>query len=182
MLERATTGAKRQPATGFEFDLAKAWAASRHNPVRVHQAWRALYKGYGIARQQFPDVDWISLVAILDVIAVARAHGRRVDISYLAEEMGWPRTTALRRLRKYDESGYLMLSREGRHTYVDDTPQSRRAASKMIDVVIDGIDRGFGPHRMDRQHETSAAVTQIGPPRRHPLGSTQAARRAERIS
>ena len=88
MLEQATTGAKRQPAAGPEFDLTKAWADSRHNPARVHQAWRALYRGYGVARQQFPDVDWISLIAILGVIAMARAHGRRVDISYLAEEMG----------------------------------------------------------------------------------------------
>jgi hypothetical protein len=143
MLGRATTGAKRQPAAGPEFDLTKAWADSRHNPARVHQAWRALYKGYGAARQQFPDVDWISLIAIFDIIAMARADRRRVDISYLAEEMGWPRTTALRRLRKYAGSGYLTLAREGRHTYIDDTRESRRAALKMIDAVIDSIGRSF---------------------------------------
>jgi hypothetical protein len=181
ILERATTGGQRQPAAGPEFDLTKAWADSRHDPARVHQAWRALYRGYGVARQQFPDVDWISLIAILAVIAVARAHGRRVDISYLAEEMSWPRTTALRRLRKYDGSGYLVLSREGRHTYVDNTLQCRRVALKMIDVVIESIDRGVGPRPIDGRHETSASVTQFGPPRRHPPGPTHPVRRARRI-
>jgi hypothetical protein len=87
-------------------------------------------------------VDWLSLIAILDVIAMARAHRRRVDISYLAEELGWPRTTALRRLRKYGGSGYLILTREGRHTYVDNTLAARRAALKVIDMVIDTIDSG----------------------------------------
>jgi hypothetical protein len=129
MLERATRGTRRQPAPGPEFDLSRAWAA--------------LYRAYAVARQQFSDVDWISLIAILDVIAMARAHGRRVDISYLAEEMSWPRTTALRRLRKYAGSGYLTLAREGRHTYVNDTLESRRRALKTIEVVIDSINRSF---------------------------------------
>jgi hypothetical protein len=57
--------------------------------------------------------------------------------------MRWPRTTALRRLQNYAGSGYLTLSREGRHTYVDDTIKSGRAALKMIDVVIDSIDNEF---------------------------------------
>lgn len=125
-------------AAAPEFDLARAWADSRHGPARVYQTWRALYKAYGSARQQFPDVDWISLIAILDVIAMARANRRRVDVSYLAEEMGWPRTTALRRLQHYAGSGYLTLTRQGRHTYVDDTPESQRAALRMLDVLIDG--------------------------------------------
>ena len=131
---------KSPPSARPEFDLAKAWADSRYSPAQVYQIWRALYKAYGLARRQFPDVDWISLIAILDVIAMARANHRRVDISYLAEEMGWPRTTALRRLQNYAGSGYLTLTREGRHTYVDNTLKSRRAALKMIDVVIDNID------------------------------------------
>jgi hypothetical protein len=143
MLERATRGTRRQPAPGPEFNLSRAWADSKHDPACVYRAWRALYRAYAVARQQFSDVDWISLIAILDVIAMARAHGRRVDISYLAEEMSWPRTTALRRLRRYDGSGHLKLSREGRHTYVDDTLESRRRALKMIDVVIDSINCSF---------------------------------------
>jgi hypothetical protein len=129
-----------------EFDLAKAWADSRHSPALVYEAWRALYKAYGAARKQFPDVDWISLIAIFDVIAIARANRRRVDISYLAEEVGWPRTTALRRLQKYAGFGYLTLTRDGRHTYVDNTAASRRAALKMIDAMIDSIDGILGPH------------------------------------
>jgi hypothetical protein len=128
------------------------------------------YKAYGSARHQFPNVDWISFVVILNVIAVARANRRRVDISYLAEEMGWPRTTALRRLRRYAGLGYLTLTREGRHTYVDNTLKSRRAALRMIDGVIDSIDRSFGPHPADRRRETSAPVSQVGPPRQHPPG------------
>lgn len=124
-------------STATEFDLAKAWSDSRHGPARVYQTWRALYKVYGAARRQFPDVDWISLIVILDVIAMARANRRRVDISYLAEEMGWPRTTALRRLRHYAGSGYLTLTREGRHTYIDSTVLSQRAALQMIDLLID---------------------------------------------
>lgn len=134
--------AKAQASAGPEFDLAKAWADSRYGPVRVYQIWRALYKAYGSARQQFPDVDWISLIAILDVIAMARANRRRADISYMAEEMGWPRTTTLRRLQRYAGSGYLTLTREGRHTYIDNTRDSRRAALRMIDVLIDSIDKG----------------------------------------
>jgi hypothetical protein len=83
----------------------------------------------------------VSLIAILDVIAMARANRRRVDVSYLAEEMGWPRTTTLRRLQRYAGSGYLTLTREGRHTYIDNTRESRSAALKMIDVLIDSIDK-----------------------------------------
>jgi hypothetical protein len=112
----------------------------------VYEAWRALYRAHGSARRQFPDVDWISLIAILDVIAMARANRRRVDISYLAEEMGWPRTTALRRLQNYAGSGYLTLSREGRHTYVDNTRKSRRRSLKVIDVMIDSIDTAAWPN------------------------------------
>ena len=107
---------KRQSSAGPEFDLAKAWADSRHSPAQVDHAWRALYKAYGAARRRFPGVDWISLVALLDVIAVALANRRRVDISYLAAELGWPRTSALRRLQRYAGSGHLTLTREGRHT------------------------------------------------------------------
>ena len=132
-------GAQRPLAPGPEFDLAKAWADSRYSPAHVYRVWRALYKAYGSARQQFPDVDWISLIAILDVIAMARANRRRVDISYLAEEMGWPRTTTLRRLQRYAGSGYLTLTRNGRHTYVDNTRESRRSALRMIDVLIESI-------------------------------------------
>lgn len=106
-LRRAGHQAPAEP----EFDLAKAWADSRYSPARVYRVWRALYKAYGAARQQFPDVDWVSLIAILDVIAMARASRRRVDVSYLAAEMGWPRTTALRRLQRYAGSGYLTLTR-----------------------------------------------------------------------
>jgi hypothetical protein len=135
---------KCQASAVPEFDLAKAWAASKYSPPVVYQIWRVLYKAYASARQQFPDVDWISLIAILDVIAVARANRRRVDVSYLAAEMGWPRTTALRRLRRYAGFGYLTLTREGRHTYVDNTHESRRAALKMIDVMIDNIAHTFG--------------------------------------
>ena len=138
--------AKYQVSAGPEFNLAKAWADSKYSPALVYQTWRALYKAYGSARQQFPDVDWISLIAILDVIDMARANRRRVDISYLAEEMGWPRTTALRRLQNYAGCGYLTLTREGRHTYVDNTIKSRRAALKMIDVVIDSIDSTHEPN------------------------------------
>jgi uncharacterized membrane protein len=134
-----------QPAAGPELDLAKAWADSKYSPALVYKTWGALYKAYASARKQFPDVDWISLVAILDIIALARAGRRRVDISCLAEEMGWPRTTALRRLQRYAGSGYLTLTREGRHTYVDNTPRSRRAALRMIDVLIDSIDHHIRP-------------------------------------
>lgn len=142
--------AESQASAGPEFDLARTWADSKHSPARVYQIWRALYKAYGSARRQFPDVDWISLIAILDVIAMARANRRRVDISYLAEEMGWPRTTALRRLQCYAGSGYLTLTRQGRHTYVDNTPKSRRAALRMIDVVIDSIDGQIGSNPTTR--------------------------------
>lgn len=137
---------KRQASAVPEFDLTKAWADSKYSPPVVYQIWRVLYKAYASARQQFPDVDWISLIAILDVIAVARANRRRVDISYLAVEMGWPRTTTLRRLQRYAASGYLTLTREGRHTYIDNTRESRRAALRMIDVLIDGIDKAE-PHK-----------------------------------
>jgi hypothetical protein len=177
-----TSRAKRVRAAGPEFDLAKAWVDSNYSPAVVYQMWRALYKAYGAARKQFPDVDWISLIAILDVIAVARANRRRVDVSYLAEELGWPRTTALRRLQKYAGSGYLTLTREGRHTYVDNTRESRRAALKVIDVVIDHIERTFGPHPIDRQLETSAPVSHVDPPRRHLLGPVHPKRTPEPIS
>jgi hypothetical protein len=169
-------------AAGPEFDLAKAWADSNYSPAVVYQMWRALYKAYSTARQQFPDVDWISLIAILDVIAVARANRRRVDVSYLAEEMRWPRTTALRRLQKYARSGYLTLTREGRHTYVDNTRESRRAALKVIDVVIDSIDRSFGPHPIMKRRETSAPVRQVKPPRRPLPGPIHRRRTPEPIS
>jgi hypothetical protein len=174
--------AKRDGPSGPEFDLTKAWAASNYSPPVVYEVWHALYKAYNTARQQFPDVDWISLIAILDVIAVARANRRRVDISYLAEEMGWPRTTALRRLQKYAGSGYLTLSREGRHTYVDNTLESRRAALKVIDVVIDTIDRSFGLHLINSRRETSAPVGQIESPRRHLLAPTHPGRAPGSIS
>jgi hypothetical protein len=128
-----------------DFDLSKAWEDSRHSPALVYEAWHALYKAYGSARKQFPEVDWISLMAILNVIAMARANGRRVDVSYLAAEIGWPRTTALRRLQKYAGFGYLTLTRNGRHTYVDNTVESRRAALKIIDAMIDSIDGIFRP-------------------------------------
>jgi hypothetical protein len=140
----------RQASAGPEFNLAKAWADSSYSPAEVYRAWRALYKAYGSARSQFPGVDWISLIAILNVIAMARANRRRVDISYLAVELRWPRTTTLRRLQNYAGSGYLTLSREGRHTYVDNTRKSRRAALKMIDMVIDSIDGTFGPSPTNR--------------------------------
>jgi hypothetical protein len=137
----------RPLAPGPEFDLAKAWADSRYSPAQVYRIWRALYRAYGSARQQFPDVDWISLIVILDVIAMARASRRRVDVSYLAVEMGWPRTTTLRRVQRYAGCGYLTLMREGRHTYIDNTRESRRAALKMIDLVIDNIDEAELPGR-----------------------------------
>ena len=174
--------AKRPRTAGPEFDLTKAWADSNYSPAVVYHMWRALYKAYGSARKQFPDVDWISLIAILDVIAVARANRRRVDVSYLAEELGWPRTTALRRLQKYAGSGYLTLTREGRHTYVDNTRESRRAALKVIDVVIDHIERTFGPHLINRQLETSAPVSHVDLPRRHRLGPVHPRRTPELIS
>lgn len=177
-----TSGAKRPRAAGPEFDLSKAWADSNYSPAVVYQMWRALYKAYGTARRLFPDVDWISLIVILDIIAVARANRRRVDVSYLAEEMSWPRTTALRRIQKYAESGYLTLTREGRHTYVDNTRDSRRAALKVIDVVIDSIDRSFGPHPIDRRRETSAPVSQAESPRRHLPGPIHPRRTPEPIS
>jgi DNA-binding MarR family transcriptional regulator len=144
-LERRGRRAKGLPAAAIEFDLIKAWAGSTHGSAYVYQAWRALYRAYGAARQQFPGVDWISLVAILDIIAVSRAHRRRVDVSYLAEELGWPRTTTLSRLRRYSACGYLVLSREGRHTYIDNTLKGRQAAIRIIDVLIDSIERPSGP-------------------------------------
>jgi hypothetical protein len=136
---------RQASGAGPEFDLARAWADSKYSVERVYQMWGVLYKAYASARRQFPEVDWISLIAILNVIAMARAERRRVDISYLAEEMGWPRTTTLGRLRKYAGFGYLTLTREGRHTYVDNTLESRRAALGMIDMIIDRIDRTFRP-------------------------------------
>ena len=157
---------RRPPAAGPEFNLTKAWADSRHSPALVFQAWRALYKAYGAARQQFSDVDWISLIAVLNIIAMARANRRRVDISYMAEAMGWPRTTALRRLQRYAGSGYLTLTREGRHTYVDNTRNSRRAVLRMIDVLIDSLDHSFAPNSSKDQSETCTPVVQVQPHRR----------------
>ncbi len=141
MRTRSRRGAKRCQPKIPEFDLAKAWADSKYDPALVYRIWRALYKAHSTARKQFPDVDWISLIAVLDVVAMARANRRRVDVSYMAEEMGWPRTTALRRLHRYAESGYLTLTRLGRHTYIDSTPKARRGAARVIDTVIDSIDR-----------------------------------------
>ena len=177
-----TSRGRRPRAAGPEFDLTKAWADSKYSPEVVYQMWRVLYKTYGVARQQFPDVDWISLIAILDVIAMARANRRRVDVSYLAVEMGWPRTTTLRRLQKYAGFGYLTLTREGRHTYVDNTRESRRAALKVIDVVIDSIDRSFGPHPINRRRETSRPVGQAELPGRRLPGSIRPKRTPEPIS
>jgi hypothetical protein len=140
MKSRSKRGAKRRQQKVPEFDLAKAWVDSKYEPALVYKMWRTLYKAYTTARKQFPEVDWISLIAIIDVIAVARANHRRVDVSYIAEEMGWPRTTALGRLRRYAESGYLTLTQLGRHTYIDSTPKARRGAARVIDTVIDSID------------------------------------------
>ena len=174
--------AKCHVSAGPEFDLTKAWADSKYSAAHVYQIWRALYKAYGSARKQFPDVDWISLIAILDVIAMARAHRKRVDISYLAEEMGWPRTTALRRLQRYAGFGYLTLTREGRHTYVDNTLESRRAALRMIDGLIDSIDHSFAPNPTNRQRGTFAPVVQAEPSRRRSLAPTRPGRAPGSIS
>jgi hypothetical protein len=140
MKGRSRSAANRLPPGTPEFDLAKAWANSKYDPTLVYRIWRALYKAHSSARKQFPDVDWTSLIVILDIIAMARANRRRVDISYLAEEMGWPRTTALSRLRVYAAASYLTFTRLGRHTYVDDTPKAKRKALKVIDALIDGLD------------------------------------------
>jgi DNA-binding MarR family transcriptional regulator len=140
MRNRSKSKGKQQQSTVSEFDLAKAWADSRYDPKIVYRMWHALYKAQSTARKHFPDVDWISLIAIFDVLAIARANRRRVDVSYLAEEMGWPRTTALRRLNRYAETGYLTLTRHGRHTYINSTPKARRGAAGVIDTVIDSID------------------------------------------
>ena len=178
-MPRASKGrAKRQSPARPEFDLAKAWADSTHSPAHVYRAWRALYKAYGAARRRFPDVDWISLIAVLDVIAVARANRRRVDISYLAAELGWPRTSALRRLRRYAGYGHLTLTREGRHTYVDNTRESRRAALSVIDTLIDSIDHS---HPINRERETLAPVV-VEPPRRRSLAPTAPGRTPGPIS
>ena len=158
MPKPSLNGAQRPLTSGPEFDLAKAWADSKYSPAVVHQTWAVLYKAYAAARKQFPDVDWISLIAILDVIAMARANRRRVDISYLAEEMGWPRTTALRRLQRYAGFGYLTLKREGRHTYVDNTYESRRAALKIIDIMIDNIARNFGLDHKEIMEDLGAGM------------------------
>lgn len=137
---RLTRTRRRPPPRALEFDLATEWAESKFEPELVYKIWRALYRTYHAAHEQFPDVDWISLIAILDVIAVARANRQRADISYLAVEMGWPRTTTLRRLQCYVAAGYLTFTRVGRHTYVDNTPRARHRALKVIDVLIDSID------------------------------------------
>jgi hypothetical protein len=117
-----------------------ACAESKYPPEVVTRVCSALYRAFAKARSEFPEVDWISFVAILDVLAVARAKGVPVDVSYLAYELGWPRTTALRRLRRYAEAGYLTLARQGRHTYVDTTAEGRRRAQIVIDSAIDCID------------------------------------------
>ena len=78
MQGRSKRAVKQTP----EFDLAKAWAASKYDSALVYRIWRTLYKAHGSARKQFPDVDWTNLMVILDVIAMARANKRRVDISY----------------------------------------------------------------------------------------------------
>ena len=182
-MPRPTKGRARPPPAGRpEFDLAKAWADSRHSPALVFQAWRALYKAYGAARQQFSDVDWISLIAVLNIIAMARANRRRVDISYMAEAMGWPRTTALRRLQRYAGSGYLTLTREGRHTYVDNTRNSRRAILRMIDVLIDSLDHSFAPNSSNGQGETPIPVVRVRPPRRRSLAANHPGRTTGAIS
>ncbi len=139
MQTQSRTEAKHRQAKGPEFELTKAWADSKYDPALVYRMWRSLYKAHTSARKQFPDVDWVSLIAILDVIAMARADRRRVDVSYMAEEMGWPRTTALGRLHRYAKSGYLTLTKLGRHTYIDSTPKARRGAARIIDTVIDNI-------------------------------------------
>ncbi len=86
-------------------------------------------------------MDWVNFLAILDVIETARGESKPVDVSYLAYEMGWPRTSALRRLRRYADAGYLMLSRKGRHTYVNETPLAQRRARRLVDAILKGMDR-----------------------------------------
>ncbi len=120
---------------------AKRWATRKRERALELRIWRTLYNAHALARKQFPDVDWINFLAILDVIAMARAEGKSVDVSYLAYEMGWPRTSALRRLRRYADAGYLMLSRKGRHTYVNETTLAQRRARKLVDAVLEGMDR-----------------------------------------
>jgi hypothetical protein len=101
-----------------------------------------------VGRQE-AGVDWVNFLAILDVIETARGESKSVDVSYLAYEMGWPRTSALRRLRRYADAGYLMLSREGRHTYVNETPLAQRRARRLINAVLKGVDRDR-PTEMDK--------------------------------
>ena len=120
---------------------AKPWAVRRQERALELRIWRTLYNAHALARKQFPDVDWVNFLAILDVIETARGESKPVDVSYLAYEMGWPRTSALRRLRRYADAGYLMLSRKGRHTYVNETPLAQRRARKLVDAVLEGMDR-----------------------------------------
>ncbi len=120
---------------------AKSWAERRQERALQLRIWRTLYNAHALARKQFPDVDWVNFLAILDVIAMARADGKPVDVSYLAYEMGWPRTSALRRLRRYADAGYLMLNRKGRHTYVNETPLAQRRARRLVDAVLEVMDR-----------------------------------------
>ncbi len=127
---------------------AKRWAVRRRERALELRIWRTLYNAHALARKQFPDVDWVNFLAILDVIETARGESKPVDVSYLAYEMGWPRTSALRRLRRYADAGYLMLSREGRHTYVNETPLAQRRARRLINAVLKGVDRDR-PTEMD---------------------------------
>jgi hypothetical protein len=127
---------------------AKRWAVRRQERALELRIWRTLYNAHALARKQFPDVDWVNFLAILDVIETARGESKPVDVSYLAYEMGWPRTSALRRLRRYADAGYLMLSREGRHTYVNETPLAQRRARRLINAVLKGVDRDR-PTEMD---------------------------------
>ncbi len=127
---------------------AKRWAVRRQERALELRIWRTLYNAHALARKQFPDVDWVNFLAILDVIAMARAENKPVDVSYLAYEMGWPRTSALRRLRRYADAGYLTLNRKGRHTYINETPLAQRRARRLIDAVLEGMDRDH-PTDMD---------------------------------
>ena len=134
----STVPRKRLPSDQASH-LAEALPDSQYDLAAIQKIWRALYKTYHSAHAEFPDVDWISLLVILDVIAVARANRRQVDISYLSAELGWPRTTTLRRLRGFVQAGYLTLTPQGRHTYIDNTPKAWRRALKVIGVLIDNV-------------------------------------------
>ena len=136
---RASTALRNRLSSDRASHLARTLPDSQCDLAAIHNIWRALYKTYHSAHAEFPDVDWISLLVILDVIAVARANRRQVDISYLSAELGWPRTTTLRRLRVFVRAGYLTLTRHGRHTYIDHTPKAWRRALKVIGVLIENV-------------------------------------------